>query len=103
MRTLLFFVPTGKGFSPNPHIATYPRRRIDFLACGYARTFIIYILLSGENQEHLYLYAFLSASMAISSQRKITLKSRRDERTQTGAQAPGNGAMVKKVLKGRQR
>ena len=48
MRTLLFFVPTGRGFSPNPHKATYPRVRIDFLACEYARTFIIYIPPLGQ-------------------------------------------------------
>ena len=44
-----------------------------------------------------------SAYLTKSSSWGLTLKSRRDERPQTGAQAPGSSATIKEAPKGRQR
>ena len=47
--------------------------------------------------------SFSSAFLANRSRRGLTLKSRRDERPQTGALAPGNVATTEKAPRGRQR
>ena len=61
---------------------------------------------------YLYLFAYPSASLtkcnecgllSFGQAQAVPLKSRRDERPQTGVLTPGNCATTKEVLKGRQR
>ena len=68
---------------------------------NYSRIIINILLLSQENLFLCLLYSFPLAFLTNSSQMGLTLKSRRDERPQTGAQAPGSSATTKEVLKGR--
>ena len=75
--------------------------------CKSARTNVrpaecCFILVSGENPEHLYLCAYYSAFLTINCLRGLTQKSRRDERPQTGGVTPGNVATTEKAPRGRQ-